>query len=178
LSVLAVSFDDMEFTQVQRHEADDVVAFMTADEWPFHTEPKPDGAAVRARVAGGTYDDAFWITDNTGRVGIVRLLDLDDGTPLFDLRVRAAARGRGAGTTAVRWLTSHVFTNHETNRIEGTTRQDNHAMRRIFSKVGYVKEAHYRDAWPGPDHLYDSVGYAILRRDWEAGTMTAVDWAG
>lgn len=168
----------MEFTQVQRHEADDVVAFMTAEEWPFHTEPKPDGTAVRARVAGGAYDDAFWIADDTGLLGIVRLLDLDDGTPLFDLRVRASARGRGVGTASVRWLTSHIFTNHETNRIEGTTRQDNHAMRRIFTNVGYVKEAHYRDAWPGPDRLHDSVGYAILRKDWETGTVTVVDWPG
>ncbi|GAB1515028.1 GNAT family N-acetyltransferase [Actinophytocola sp. KF-1] len=167
----------MEFTQVQRHEADDVVGFMTAEEWPFHTEPKPDGDAVRARVAGGAYDDAFWITDDGERLGLVRLLDLDDGTPLFDLRVRAQARGRGVGTAAVRWLTSHVFTNYATNRIEGTTRADNNAMRHVFTKVGYVKEAHYRDAWPGPDHLRDSVGYAILRRDWETGTVTPVVWS-
>ncbi|MGB3441630.1 MAG: GNAT family protein [Actinophytocola sp.] len=168
----------MEFTRVQRQEADEVVGFLTAEEWPFHTEPKPDGDAVRARVAGGAYDDAFWIADGPDRLGLVRLLDLDDGTPLFDLRVRASARGRGVGATAVRWLTSHVFTNYATNRIEGTTRQDNHAMRRIFSKAGYAKEAHYRDAWPGPDRLYDSVGYATLRRDWETSTVTSVDWPG
>ncbi len=178
LSVPAASFAAMEFTQVQRHEADEVVAFMTAEEWPFHTEPKADGGAVHARVAGGAYDDAFWITEGQDRLGIVRLLDLDDGTPLFDLRVRASARGRGVGTAAVRWLTSHVFTNHDTNRIEGTTREDNHAMRRIFTKAGYVKEAHYRDAWPGPDRLFDTVGYAILRQDWASGTVTAVDWSG
>lgn len=178
MSVPAASFAAMEFTQVQRHEADDVVGLMTAEEWPFHTEAEPDGAAVRARVAGGAYDDAFWIADGTERLGLVRLLDLDDGTPLFDLRVRAPVRGHGVGTTAVRWLTSHVFTNYATNRIEGTTRQDNHAMRRTFTKAGYGKEAHYRDAWPGPEGLHDSVGYAILRRDWETGTVTPVGWAG
>lgn len=175
--MLAASFAAMEFTEVQRHEADAVAAFMTAEEWPFHTDPRPDAATVRDRAAAGAYDDAFWIADDTGRLGLLRLLDLDDGTPLFDLRVRAAARGRGVGTTAVRWLTAHVFTNHATDRIEGTTRQDNHAMRHVFAKTGWVKEAHYRDAWPGPERLHDSVGYAILRGDWESGTSTPVDWS-
>jgi hypothetical protein len=43
--------------------------------------------------------------------------------------------------------------------------------------VGYVEEAHYRDAWPGDGgEVYDAVGYAILRRDWLAGTTTTPEW--
>jgi hypothetical protein len=62
-------------------------------------------------------------------------------------------------------------------RIEGTTRQDNQAMRRTFRKCGYVKEAHYRQAWPAPDGtIRDAVGYAILRADWQAGSITPPDW--
>ena len=62
-------------------------------------------------------------------------------------------------------------------RIEGTTRQDNWAMRRAFRTCGYVKEAHYRQAWPGRDgRIYDAVGYAILRSDWQAGAITMPDW--
>ena len=36
------------------------------------------------------------------------------------------------------------------DRVEGTTREDNHAMRRVFDKTGYVQEAHYREARPAP----------------------------
>jgi len=62
-------------------------------------------------------------------------------------------------------------------RIEGTTRQDNRAMRRLFLRCGYAKEAHYRDAWPAQDGtIHDAVGYAILRRDWSAGTVTPPQW--
>lgn len=40
-----------------------------------------------------------------------------------------------------------------------------------------MKEAHYRDAWPGADGaVYDAAGYAILRRDWESGTTTVPHW--
>lgn len=156
----------MEFGPVG--DADEYVAFLTAEEWPFHLNPKPDPSDIRLS------DNAFWIIEDGAKVGLVRLLDLDDvddgGNPLFDLRVTAAARGRGVGEAAVRWLTTHIFTNYGTNRIEGTTREDNHAMRRVFDKTGYVQEAHYREAWPAQDRVYDSVGYAILRRDWRSGT--------
>ena len=167
----------MEFRQVERTDVEALQHFLTADEWPFHTEPKVDPNDVRARFEKGAFDHAFWLVDAGVRVGLIRLMDLDDGTPLFDLRVSAKARGRGLGEAAVRWLTEHVFTNYEVNRIEGTTRDDNHPMRRVFTKTGYAKEAHYRDAWPADDGPHDSVGYAILRRDWQTGTTTPVNWA-
>jgi RimJ/RimL family protein N-acetyltransferase len=156
----------MDFSPVT--DADELVRFLTGEEWPFHLNPRPNPSEVR--LSGDTY----WITEDGDRIGLVRLLDLEDiddgGSPLFDLRVTAAARGRGVGEAAVRWLTAHIFTNYATNRIEGTTREDNHAMRRVFDKTGYVQEAHYREAWPARDRVYDSVGYAILRRDWVAVT--------
>lgn len=78
----------------------------------------------------------------------------------------------------MRWLTSYLFTEFPgIRRIEGTTRQDNHAMRRTFRRCGYVKEAHYRQAWPAPGgRVYDAVGYAILRSDWQSGTITPPEW--
>ena len=119
------------------------------------------------------------VTGTETKVGLIRLLDLGDDTPLFDLRIRAASRGKGLGTSALRWLTGYLFNEFPSiRRIEGTTRQDNLAMRRTFRKCGYVKEAHYRQAWPSRDGtVYDAVGYAILRSDWQAGTVTPPDWA-
>jgi RimJ/RimL family protein N-acetyltransferase len=166
----------MEFVQVDSGSLDEIVEFLVGEEWPFHVEVRLDAAQVRGRAARGAYDHAFWIVGGGERLGMVRLMSLDDGAPLFDLRVRSANRGRGVGTAAVKWLTAHVFTNYATNRIEGNTRQDNEAMRRAFTKAGYVKEAHYREGWPGPDRMYDAVGYAVLRRDWENGTTTEVNW--
>ena len=49
-----------------------------------------------------------------------------------------AVRGRVGRRCAGR-----VFTEFpDIDRIEGTTRQDNRAMRRTFIRCGYVKEAH------------------------------------
>jgi hypothetical protein len=50
-------------------------------------------------------------------------------------------------------------------------------MRRTFRTCGYVKEAHYRQAWPAAGgKIYDAVSYAIVRSDWQAGTITPPEW--
>ena len=174
----AVNIEYQRFTPA---EAGRLADFLTAEPWPFHSG-REDRGRIRQRVADGYYDSdstrTYWIIAENEHVGFIRLFDLGDSTPMFDLRIRAAARGRGLGTRALGWLTEHVFTAEPgASRIEGTTRQDNLAMRRVFRRSGYVQEGHYRDAWPDPDGtVHDAVGYAILRRDWLSGTTTAVEW--
>ena len=123
-----------------------------------------------------------WVEVDGERVGIVILEDVEDiedgGAPLFDLRLAESARGRGLGAPVLRAFTSHVFTRYpELRRMEGQTRQDNIAMRKVFVRSGWVKEAHYREAWPvDGGEPQASVAYGILRRDWETGTTTPVDF--
>lgn len=150
--------------------------FLTGNEWPFHAGPPVDRETALRRAAE---DDGqrHWIVLDGERVGSVRLFDLEDDTTLFDLRLAATHRGRGIGRHAVGWLTGHLFTEFaHVNRVEATTRVDNVAMRRALLGSGYVKEAHYRDGWPGAGSVHDAVGYAILRRDWLSGTVTPVPW--
>jgi RimJ/RimL family protein N-acetyltransferase len=135
-----------------------------SDEWPHHA-----GGGSATWVGPGI--QSFWVLVDGERAGAVRLYDLDDGGPMFDLRLRTPYRGRGIGTEAVRWLTGRLFTELPgVNRIEATTRSDNRSMRRVLGKCGYQLESRYREAWPvpgGPPR--DAVGYAILRSDWAAG---------
>ena len=172
----------IEYRRFVPAEADLLVEFLTAEDWPYFSGGTPDAAQVRAAVAAGRYDSdqtrSFWIVTPAGEAGLIRLFDLADDTPLFELRIRAAYRGAGLGTRAVHWLIGYLFTEFPgIRRIEGTTRADNHAMRRTFRRCGYVKETHWRQAWPGRDGtIYDAVGYATLRTDWETGTITSPDW--
>ncbi|MFD5617219.1 GNAT family N-acetyltransferase [Streptomyces yangpuensis] len=171
------------FDASKASEADALIAFLTADTWPFHGAAVVDADQVRSRLADGRFDGddtrTFWITDGDDVLGLVRLMDLGDGTPVFDLRIRTRYRGQGVGGHALAWLTAYLFAEFPgIRRIEGTTRQDNTAMRRTFRRCGYVKEAHYRDGWPAADGsaVHDAVGYAILRRDWLTGTATLPTW--
>jgi RimJ/RimL family protein N-acetyltransferase len=173
----------VEYRRFVPAEADRLAEFLTTEDWPYHGPGAPGTDRIREQVAAGHYDSdrarTFWIVTRTGtEVGLIRLFDLGDDTPLFDLRIRAAYRGAGLGTRALRWLTGYLFTEFpHIHRIGGISRKDNHAMRRTFRSCGYVKEAHYRLAWPGPGGtVYDAAGYAILRTDWQNGTITQPDW--
>ena len=175
--------DRISYRRFVPAEADLLAEFLTTEDWPYHGAGAPGAARIRQQAAAGYYDSdqtrTFWIVTSDGtEAGLIRLLDLADGTPLFDLRIRAAYRGAGLGTRALRWLTGYLFTElPEIRRIEGTTRQDNHAMRRTFRKCGLSQGSPLPPgmALPGGT-AYDAVGYAILRTDWQAGTITPPDW--
>jgi RimJ/RimL family protein N-acetyltransferase len=157
-----------------------LVGFLVSDSWPYHAGTV-DRDLVVERLRHGYYDGpgraTFVVTVGTRRVGLVRVEDLDDPSPTFDLRIASGDRGRGLGAAALGELARWVFDTHEVERLEGTTRQDNVAMRRTFRSVGFVKEAHYRRGWPTRDgRLLDAIGYALLRDDWREGTTTPVDW--
>jgi RimJ/RimL family protein N-acetyltransferase len=178
---------DTSYQRFTAAEAPALADFLLAGPWPHHSPSGLDRDLILKQVAGGVWDSAesrtFWILRGGQRVGLIRLFDLADaaegGTPLFDLRISPGHRGQGLGGQALAWLTGYLFTEFpDLRRIEGTTRQDNRAMRRAFLSCGYAKEAHYRDAWPAEaGRVHDAVGYAILRRDWLHGTTTLPDWA-
>ncbi|MEX0869456.1 MAG: GNAT family N-acetyltransferase [Nitriliruptoraceae bacterium] len=154
--------------------------FLVGDSWPYHAGTV-DRDLVAERLREGYYDGpgraTFLVTEGAQRVDLVRVEDLDDPTPTFDLRIASTHRGRGIGVAALRELARWVFDTHHVERLEGTTRQDNVAMRRTFRSVGFVKEAHYRRGWPTPDgRVLDAIGYALLRADWRDGTTTPVNW--
>ena len=149
--------------------------FLSASEWPFHVEQSVDENWVRGRLEAGHFfgsdSRSFWIRDDDeDALGFARVFDLEDLTPLLDLRVAAPSRGRGVGTLSLRGLTTWLFSEYpQAGRLGGYTRHDNVAMRRVFEKCGFQQEARHRRAWRviGAQPV-DAVGYAILREEAEA----------
>ncbi|MFJ7776132.1 hypothetical protein [Streptomyces yangpuensis] len=96
---------DLTYRRFDPAEDDALVAFLTADTRPFHGTAVVDADHVRRRLADGSFDGddtrTFWITDGDDDLGLVRLMDLGDSTPVFDLRIRTRYRGRGIGGHAV-----------------------------------------------------------------------------
>jgi RimJ/RimL family protein N-acetyltransferase len=159
-------------------DIDTVVAFLSANDWPFHARGtlSPDEAATVTVEAADI--ESHWIVDDDAVVGLVRLLDLDDvenGSPLFDLRIGERHRGRGLGTMTVRWLTMYLFESYESlHRIEATTRDDNVAMRSVLERCGYRIEGELRDAWPNDDgSRSNTIVYGLLRPEWLAAGSSA-----
>ncbi len=179
---MKLNFIPLSFPQ----DKEGLVAFLISEEWPFHVNVRLTKDKVLSMTEEGTFDGSnhlcFWILDESNtEVGFIRLFDLDDvddGHPLFDLRIRSSHRGKGIGKIAVKWLTKYLFEKYPNlDRIAGTTRADNTSMRKIFKSSGYAKEGHFRKDWPAVDGKnYDTVKYGILREDWLSGKMTTVNW--
>lgn len=158
-----------------------LVDFLLSETWPFHAgfPHKADKEQMMLDHAQNTSEkEYFWILNpDREKVGYFKLFDLDDigdGHPLFDLRIASAHRGKGIGETAVRWLSNYLFEKWpELNYIQGTTRHDNIAMRKVFLRCNYVKEGHIRKGW---DNHHDAILYGLLRDDWESGSITPVHW--
>lgn len=160
-----------------------LVELLTTETWTYRAKPRLTEMDVVEAWGdyGGNGDITELIIVGDELAGFVRAFDLGDekSDPQLDFRLRERFRGRGLGTAALRHITALVFgTYPEAIRIEGQTRHDNLAMHRAFLRGGYVQEAVYRRAWPdGNGSRLDGIGYAILRSDWESGTVTPVDWS-
>lgn len=166
-----------------KDEIDALIEFLTSETWEFHGTPKPKPERIRASYENHYYtsDDCktFWvILDEDTKAGMVRIYDLEDGTPLFDIRILSKYKGMGIGTSTVNRIVDYIFKNYsDKDRIEGYTRQDNYSMRSVFHKCGFVKEAHHRKGWPCNDgKVYDAIGYGITKEDWENGEVTPILW--
>lgn len=174
-----ITFERLDPTGQDREQ---LVRFLTTQTFPFHSRPRRGRTEVEASIDAGEFrnddNDTFWIRhEQHGRIGIVRLEDLTDPTPVFDLRLAERFRGKGLGTSVLVALTRHVFEHSSVHRFEGQTREDNVAMRRVFLRSGWVKEAHYRQAWPVEGGgAKAAIAYAILREDWSSGSITPVPW--
>jgi RimJ/RimL family protein N-acetyltransferase len=83
------------------------------------------------------------------------------GISLFDV----ADRGRGLGTEAIRLLTRYLFEREDARRVQASTWVENHAMRRVFEKLGFVEEGILRSFMPSERGRDDYVLYAIVRGD-------------
>ena len=175
----------VKLTRVDPHgrDVDGLIDFFTTEEFPFHAGPSVwSEETVRERIANGYFVDeeneTFWIVHSElGKIGLVRLEDLRDDTPMFDLRLAGRFRGRGLGIEVLEAIAAHIFSNTPAIRLEGQTREDNHAMRSVFDRAGWTKEAHYRRSWPVSGSIPQaSIAYAILREEWETGVGVELHW--
>jgi RimJ/RimL family protein N-acetyltransferase len=154
-------------------DSEAAVEFLVSNEWPYHGRPNLSHEQAANVVLAGDDIVSFWVKAGDEAIGLVRAFDLDDldvGSPLLDIRVAAAHRGRGVGTAAVSWVVDHLFTTYaDLHRVEATTRHDNVPMQRVFDRCGFRLEGRMLEAWTNADgSRADTWTYAILRREWSA----------
>lgn len=165
---------------VPNRDADRLVTFLSGSRWPFHIEPVLSEQQARSKL--DDYRDpteTWWVEVGGETAGLVRIVfDQGEPVPWLDIRLGEAWRGRGLGRVAIDHVVGEVFRAHaDLDRIEATARRDNVASRRTLRACGFVKEAVYRRVYERYiGRPLDSIGYGLLRTDWEHGTTTPVDW--
>lgn len=174
----------MKLTEWTMEEQEQLIHFMTTNSWPYHGQEHPVRALIQKTIEEGGYQSdqvtTFWVENDGGeQVGLVKIFDLQDDIPLFDLRIADPYRGKGYGPKALKMTADFVFSLSEKKiRLEGHTRHDNFAMRKAFERTGFVKEAHIRQAWfsAKENRYFDAVTYGMTREDWQQGITTPVLW--
>jgi RimJ/RimL family protein N-acetyltransferase len=153
------------------------VTFFCTQTFPMHLRTTWTRDELEQRIASGAYDDcdvrAVLVDDTT--VGFVVIEDVKGSVAMLDIRLAEGWRNRGVGTHAIRLVSDHAFTELPTERLEGVTREDNVAMRRVFRSCGFVLECYYRSGWTLEPSVA-SLGYARLKADWEGDVVTPVPW--
>ena len=78
--------------------------FLVGEDWPFHHHRRLSAATVADWLAGGAYalpQALAFCIEHDGRlfslIHLDEIEDIDDGEPLLNIRLTAAARGQGLG---------------------------------------------------------------------------------
>ena len=164
-----------------------IIDILINNPWEFHSGKGWDKEKVEEKIKSGYFSSVetktYFLVEENNTIGFIRIFDLgddimDDETPLFDIRIKKGFRGKGFGKQAVDLAIEFVFNTYPNkNRFEATTRHDNIAMRKVLEKCGFLKEAHYRQSWPDKNNVkVDTVGYGILRADWNSKSITPINW--
>ena len=157
-------------------EAEELYQLLVQNEWPYHANPKINPEKTKRAIGEGYYSngrETYWLIVDDLKVGVIIIDDVEDTIPLFDIRLKKNARGKGIGVQALHWLQDYLFREKNKLRIEGYTRADNFAMRKCFTKAGFLKEGYLRNAWENEDgSISDSVLYAAIYEDWKNKIIT------
>lgn len=160
-------------------ELDDLVSFLTSDEWEFHSQPKPSSEEITRKYNAGWYTDrneTIWIVRKNVKIGLLILHDIKDTIPSFDIRLGCNFRGKGDAKAAILWMIDYLFQLPDQKiRVEAYTRSDNIPMRKTLHKSYFVKEGYLREAWENTDgSVSDMMVYAVIRKDWESKCLTPI----
>jgi RimJ/RimL family protein N-acetyltransferase len=82
--------------------------------------------------------------------------------------VDPARQGRGFGTPAVRWLCNFGFLHLDLAKIYLYTMATNDGARRLYERLGFVREGVLRQHTRHHGSLVDRHVHGLLRNDWEA----------
>jgi RimJ/RimL family protein N-acetyltransferase len=150
---------------------EDVATRSRADSRPWR--PLGEGSSSPYAATGEPGDSAAFSIEEvaSGELAGEALLwgvDLHNRTAHIGISLLPGFRGRGLSTDTVRVLCEYGFSVRGLHRLQIETLADNEAMVRAATRVGFVREGHFRrSAWVLGDFA-DEVVLGLLAEEWNA----------
>ncbi len=88
----------------------------------------------------------------------------------FGYTLARAAWGHGYATEAVRGLLGYVFDTLGKQRVTALTDTRNERSIALLERIGMRREAHLVESWFHRDRWTSEYAYALLQREWRAGS--------
>ncbi len=142
-----------------------------------------DVAAAREFIAGqarepvhGWFQRAIRLRDDGRLIGDlgVNLPEDVGGSVEFGISIAPAEQGRGYAGEAVRALFDQVFERSGRHRIHASVDPRNLACMAMLRGLGMRREAHHRESLRLREEWVDDVIFAMLAREWQNGSVTAL----
>ena len=134
--------------------------FIATDGARMIQRPRYQGIFIQGQLIGTV--NAYWQHEKTRW--------LETGIVLFD----EAYWNHGIATRALRQWIQHMFDSQMLDRVGFTTWSGNPGMMQVGVKLGMTCDRCVKHARFYKNTYYDSVGYGVLRRDWDALQSTTV----
>ncbi len=159
-------------------DADDVYEYAHDPEWgQYLPVPKPylrsDAEEFLARqLAAAWSDEPSWaIVIEATVVGALNLHDLNHErrTAALGYAVARARWSQGFATEAAKAVITAAFEDLSLKRIWAVAAVRNVASQRVMEKAGMIRKRLVQEDAPSGNQPVDTVLYAILREEWEAG---------
>lgn len=164
-----LSGDLVELRAIAADDVDALLELWASDEDVLGRWPRWSRADIENILAGEEGERGWWIELDGARVGYIQQYEETD--PEYrhagiDVFLVAAARGRGAGTDAVRTVVRHLVDDLGHHRLIIDPAADNAAAIRTYEKVGFRPVGVMRDYELGGDgQWHDNLLMDLLARD-------------
>jgi RimJ/RimL family protein N-acetyltransferase len=179
--MLTIIGDRINLRQIQRGDARWLVRAMSRGSWwrwdaPWEGAPTPGELrrlpAEVARLAVDRVMPPMRMVIETRRavpIGTVTRYWADERTNWLEVGVgiyTARYWGRGHGSEALALWVDHLFDTMPLRRIGLRTWAGNHRMMRLARRLGFTREARFREAYVAGGRAYDRLAFGLLRREW------------
>lgn len=159
--------------QLRRAHAQDIAVIMAIERTPGydHHISRFERHEHDAHLASP--DWRYWMADSAEAQGFVLASGHADphGNVLFR-RIAAAPAQRGLGSAMVGAALQETFALAQVHRVYLDVLRTNARARAVYTKLGFVEEGAFREAFQLPDgSRVDRVVMSILRRDFKPGAI-------